>query len=132
MHTAQHKLVLFGEITCEGYEHQPTQYLISSGFWDITQRVIFVGRRFGTSRFHHLGRNDHREYWDGVGGERFIGAGVGGDYGRNELAWNLGQTSTCVQGLRKTTTPIRLTGFWAELLNPERPEYEGVLPTGAR
>jgi hypothetical protein len=33
--------------------------VIYSGFWDIIQRVIFVGRRFGTPyRFHLLGRND--------------------------------------------------------------------------
>ena len=37
-------------------------FLIYYGFWEITQRVVFVGRRFGTPcRFHLLGRSDQRD-----------------------------------------------------------------------
>jgi hypothetical protein len=55
-------------------------FMICSGFWDVTQRVMFVGRRFGTPcQFSLLGQSDRREYWEGVGGERFIGKSVGGD-----------------------------------------------------
>jgi hypothetical protein len=43
-------------------------HLISSGFWDITQHIIFFGQCFETPFwFHLLGLSDKREYWDGVG-----------------------------------------------------------------
>lgn len=38
--------------------------MINYGFRDITQRVLSVGRRFGTRPFHLLGRSDKRYIFD--------------------------------------------------------------------